>query len=113
MNKVILMGRLTRNPDIRVSQNDSASKIARFTIAVDRRFQKFVVTGRIQTGSYTKQDGTKVYTKDVVVEEVEFAESKSSSASGAEAAGRPNPANAVEGFMNIDDSVEDEGMPFN
>ncbi|HAZ91050.1 MAG TPA: single-stranded DNA-binding protein [Eubacterium sp.] len=144
MNKVILMGRLTRNPDIRVSQNDSASKIARFTIAVDRRFQKnndgqtadfiscvafgktaefiegyghqgtkFVVTGRIQTGSYTKQDGTKVYTTDVVVEEVEFAESKSSSASGAEAAGRPNPANAVEGFMNIDDSVEDEGMPFN
>lgn len=109
MNKVILMGRLTRNPEIRYSQNDSSMAIARFTLAVDRRFKrdneatadfigcvafgrqaefmskytrqgtKLCLEGRIQTGSYTKQDGTKVYTTDVVVENVEFAESKAAS----------------------------------
>lgn len=106
MNKVILMGRLTRNPEIRYSQGDNSMAIARFTLAVDRRvrrdsdvtadfigcvafgrtaefFDKYThqgskvcVEGRIQTGSYTRQDGTKVYTTDVVVENVEFAESK-------------------------------------
>ena len=107
MNKVILMGRLTRDPDIRSSQSDNPITVARFTIAVDRRFKrdsdqsadfiscvafgktaeffdKFVkqgtkvcVEGRIQTGSYTNRDGQKVYTTDVVVENAEFAESKS------------------------------------
>ena len=106
MNKVILMGRLTRDPDVRYSQGESATAVARFTLAVDRRFRrdgdtsadfigcvafgrqaefaekylrqgtKIAITGRIQTGSYTNRDGQKVYTTDVVVEEQEFAESK-------------------------------------
>lgn len=106
MNKVILMGRLTRNPEIRYSQNDSSMSVVRFTLAVDRRFKrdneatadfiscvafgktaefmskytsqgtKLCVEGRIQTGSYQRPDGQKVYTTDVVVENVEFAESK-------------------------------------
>lgn len=106
MNKVILMGRLTRDPDVRYSQGEQAMAIARFTLAVDRRFKrdneqqadfiscvafgktgefieryahkgtKLVVEGRIQTGSYTNKDGVKVYTTDVVIENCEFAESK-------------------------------------
>ena len=108
MNKVILMGRLTRDPEVRYSQGDNAMAIARYTLAVDRRFNrgggdensadfigcvafgksaefaerylhkgtKLLVTGRIQTGSYTDKDGVKVYTTDVVVEDQEFAESK-------------------------------------
>ena len=77
---------------------------------------KIVVTGRIQTGSYTNKDGQRVYTTDVVVEEQEFAESKSA-ASGETAAytpSRPEPSAAAgDGFMNIPDGVEDEGLPFN
>lgn len=106
MNKVILMGRLTRDPEVRYSQGESSLAIARFTLAVDRRFKrqgeqdadfincvsfgktaefaekylhqgtKIAVTGRIQTGSYTNKEGQKVYTTEVVVEETEFAESK-------------------------------------
>ena len=108
MNKVILMGRLTRDPEVRYSQGANSLAIARYTLAVDRRFRregeatadfincvafgkqaefaerylrqgvKIAVTGRIQTGSYTNRDGQKVYTTDVVVEEQEFAESKGS-----------------------------------
>ena len=109
MNKVILMGRLTRDPDVRYSQGENATAVARFTLAVDRRFSrrdgentadfigcvafarqaefaekylrqgpKVVLTGRIQTGSYTNRDGQKVYTTDVVAEDLEFAESKPS-----------------------------------
>ncbi len=111
MNKVILMGRLTRDPEVRYSQGDSASAVARYTLAVDRRFRrdgeasadfincvvfgkqaefaerylrqgvKIAVTGRIQTGSYTNRDGQRVYTTDVVIEEQEFAESKGTGAS--------------------------------
>ena len=77
---------------------------------------KLVVSGRIQTGSYTNKDGQKVYTTDVVVDDQEFAESKSSAASN-EAAytpSRPQPSAEVgDGFMNIPDGVEDEGLPFN
>lgn len=129
MNKVILMGRLTDEPKITRSNQ---SVVARYTLAVDRRYKKegeqqsadfiscvafgktaefvesyfhkgtkMVLEGRIQTGSYTKQDGTKVYTTDVVVEAVEFAESKN--ASGA----KPT----TEDFVTIDDSI-DEGLPF-
>ena len=106
MNKVILMGRLTRDPDVRYSQGENATAVARYTLAVDRRFRrdgdqtadfigcvafgrqaefaekylrqgtKIAITGRIQTGSYTNKDGVKVYTTEVVVEEQEFAESK-------------------------------------
>jgi single-strand DNA-binding protein len=142
MNKVILMGRLTRDPEVRMS-GDTA--VARFSLAVDRRFKKdgeqaadfincvafgktgefiekyghkgtkFVVEGRILTGSYTNKDGQKVYTTDVVVEQVEFAESKNSAGEGgySQAAGRPEPSAEGDGFMNIPDGVEDEGLPFN
>ena len=113
MNKVILMGRLTRDPEVRYSAGESGTAIARYTLAVDRRFKrdgeatadfiscvsfgrtaefaekyfrqglKIIVSGRIQTGSYTNRDGQKVYTTEVVVEEQEFAEGKNSSQQGA------------------------------
>ena len=151
MNKVILMGRLTRDPDVRYSQSSTGSMaVARYTLAVDRRRSrtsgdnseqtadfiscvafgrsgefaekylhqgtKVVITGRIQTGSYTNKDGQKVYTTDVVVEEQEFAESKSSAAANGAAytPSRPEPSQAAgDGFMNIPDGVDDEGLPFN
>lgn len=139
MNKVILMGRLARDPEVRYSQGAQPLAIARYTLAVDRRGSKqgeqsadfinciafgksgefaekylhqgtkIVVTGRIQTGSYTNRDGQKVYTTDVVVEEQEFAESKKNTQPTPE----PAPAGGYEGFMNIPDGVEDEGLPFN
>ena len=120
MNKVILMGRLTRDPEVRYSQGEQATAVARYTLAVDRRFRrdadqqtadfigcvafgklgefaerylrkgtKVVVSGRIQTGSYTNRDGQKVYTTDVVVEECEFAESKNA---GGESSGGFTPS---------------------
>ena len=148
MNKVILMGRLTRDPDVRVSTGERSMSIARYTLAVDRRGRrsdngeqtadfiscvafdraaefaekylhqgtKIVVSGRIQTGSYTNKDGQKVYTTDVVIEDQEFAESKSVGANNAGAApdGRPLTAAAsADGFMNLPTGVEDEGLPFN
>lgn len=109
MNKVILMGRLTRDPDVRYSAGENATAVARYTLAVDRRFKrdgentadfiscvafgrsaefaekylrqgiKIAVTGRIQTGSYTNREGVKVYTTEVIVEDQEFAESKAAS----------------------------------
>ncbi len=138
MNKVILMGRLTRDPEVRYSQGENSMAIARYTIAVDRRVRrdgdqqtadfincvafgrsgefaekyfhkgiKIAVTGRIQTGSYTNKDGQRVYTTDVIVEEQEFAESKSASASNAGAAG-----SAIgDGFMNLPDGIDEE-LPF-
>lgn len=150
MNKVILMGRNTRNPEIRYTQGEDSKTVARFTLAVDRRYKqegqqsadfisciafgktaefmerytrqgtKLVVEGRIQTGNYTNRDGNKVYTTDVVVENVEFAESKNASESNqsqntqnGSSPSRPAPAMSMtEGFMNIPDGVEDEGLPF-
>ena len=145
MNKVILMGRLTRDAEVRYSQGDASTAVARFSLAVDRRFRrdgdeqtadfincvafgrtgefferfgrkgtKFLVEGRIQTGSYTNRDGQKVYTTDVVVEQVEFAESKASSDnSGYVPADRPSPSGAAgDGFMNIPDGIDEE-LPFN
>ena len=154
MNKVILMGRLTRDPEVRYSQGESSTAIARYTLAVDRRFRrngdgeqnadfigcvafgrsaefaekyfrqglKVIVTGRIQTGSYTNKDGQKVYTTDVVVEDQEFAESKASSDSyaaahprteAAPATSMPSPSAAsADGFMNIPDGIDEE-LPFN
>ncbi|MBQ6844033.1 MAG: single-stranded DNA-binding protein [Agathobacter sp.] len=145
MNKVILMGRLTRDAEVRYSQGDASTAVARFTLAVDRRFKrdnddqsadfigcvafgktgeflerygrkgtKFLVEGRIQTGSYTNKDGQRVYTTDVVVENLEFAESKASSDnSGYVPANRPSPSGAAgDGFMNIPDGIDEE-LPFN
>ena len=172
MNKVILMGRLTRDPDIRYTQGDNSMAVARYTLAVDRRRTnaegqreadfiscvafgrqaefaerylhqgtKIAATGRIQTGSYTNKDGQKVYTTDVVIEEQEFAESKSASENrsgssyggyngggynnsgfgggGYQNSDRMNNASSApagegfEGFMNIPEGVDDDGLPFN
>ena len=148
MNRVILMGRLTRDPEVRYSQGERSMAIARYTLAVDRRGRrnqdgneqtadfinivafdragefaekylrkgtKVVVTGRIQTGSYTNKDGQKVYTTDVVVEECEFAESKNAAGdnSGFTPSDRPSPSSAAgDGFMNIPDGIDEE-LPFN
>ena len=146
MNKVILMGRLTRDPEVRYSQGSEPLAVARYTLAVNRRFKrqgdqdadfigcvafgktgefaekyfrkglKIVITGRIQTGSYTNRDGQKVYTTDVVVEDQEFAESKNASSEntggGFAPMDRPSPSAAGDGFMNIPDGIDEE-LPFN
>ena len=158
MNKVILMGRLTRDPDIRYSAGENSTAVARYTLAVDRRFKRdgdqsadfiscvafgrsaefaekyfhqgirIVVSGRIQTGSYTNRDGNKVYTTDVVVEDQEFAESKNASAENSagftpsyqqpsyqqpSAPSAPSPAPAcADGFMYFPDGIDEE-LPFN
>jgi len=134
MNKVILMGRLTRDPEVRYSNSGTA--IVNYTLAVDRTYKrdnepsadflkcigfgqtaefaekyfhkgiKIAVTGRIQTGSYTNREGQKVYTTDIVVESQEFAESKSASS----ASTQPTPAPS-DGFMNIPDDIDEE-LPF-
>lgn len=139
MNKVILMGRLTRDPEVRYTQGDNAMAIARYSLAVDRRFKrdgetdadfincvafgksgefaekylkkgtKIAVVGRIQTGSYTNKDGQKVYTTDVVVEEQEFAESKNS---GFSDNNQSASANKNTDFMSIPDGIDEE-LPFN
>lgn len=138
MNKVILMGRLTKDPDIRYTQGSNPICVARYTLAVDRRFHKegeqtadfincvvfgkgaefaqkylfrgtkIVVSGRIQTGSYTNKEGQKVYTTDVIVEEQDFAESKSSGKAN-EKTETPPPE---EDFMSIPDGMEQEELPF-
>ena len=122
MNKVVLMGRLTRDPEVRYSQGENALAIARYTLAVDRRFKRdgeasadfiscvvfgksaeftekyfrqgmrITISGRIQTGSYTNKEGVKVYTTEVVVEEQEFAESKAASESNGGFQSTPAPA---------------------
>ena len=163
MNKVILMGRLTRDPEVRYSQGERSMAIARYTLAVDRRGRRsqdgdqgqtaavinivafdragefaekyfrqgmrVLVSGRIQTGSYVNKDGQKVYTTDVIVEDQEFADSKNQGGDSGFGGGsyggnnnrssyqqgtRPAPSSAIgDGFMNIPDGVEDEGLPFN
>ena len=159
MNKVILCGRLTRDPEVRYSQGAEPMAIARYTLAVDRRRTrsndpneqtadfisivafgkagefaekylkkgtKMLITGRIQTGSYTNKDGVKVYTTEVVVEDQEFAESKNNASNGGNfdysansapapasaPSNDPTPAAAGDGFMNIPEGIEEE-LPFN
>ena len=135
MNSVQLIGRLTRDTEIRYT--DGGASIARFGLAVDRRFKqengadadfinivsfgktaefiekyfhkgmKIALNGRIQTGSYTDKDGKKVYTTDIVAENVEFCESKGTSSNN------DAPAPASDGdFMSVPDGIEDE-LPFN
>lgn len=78
-----------------------------------RQGMRVLISGRIQTGSYTNKDGVKVYTTDIVVEDQEFADSKGSDAAGESRQERPEPSTIGDGFMNIPDGVEDEGLPFN
>lgn len=132
MNKVILMGRLTRDPEVRYSQSENGTTVAKYSLAVDRRFSrdgeasadfincvvfgkgaeftekylrkgtKIAITGRIQTGSYTDKDGKKVYTTDIIVEEQEFAESKANNSDNAA------PQTSFDGFNNIPDGIDEE-----
>lgn len=145
INSVNLTGRLTRDPDVRYT--DGGKSIARFTLAVDRRFKqdggptadfpscvafgktaefieryfsqgmKLELTGRIQTGSYTNKDGVKVYTTDVIAEQVGFGESKSASQDCQDRGARTEPGGGFgpedgDGFMNIPDGLDEE-LPFN
>ena len=143
MNKVILIGRLTKDPEIRYSQGASSTCIARYTLAVDRKFKqegqptadfinciafgklgefaekylhkgmKIAVVGRIQTGSYTNKDGNKIYTLDVIIESQEFAESKAANQSHT-GNSQPAPAGPVDGDGFM--NIPDdiaEELPFN
>lgn len=136
---MILMGRLCADTEVRYSQNENQTAVARYRLAVDRRFKregdqtadfipcvafgkaaqfaeyylhrgtKIIITGRIQTGSYTNKDGQKIYTTDVVVEDQEFAESKgASSGNGGTAPQAADP----DGFMSLPDGIDEE-LPFN
>ena len=139
MNKWLGIGRLTRDPEVRYTQGDKPMAIARYTLAVDRRYKKegeqsadfipcvafgktaefvekyckkgtkLAVSGRIQTGSYTNREGQKVYTTEVMIEEQEFAESKGSAQKQ-----NTQPAkeeDGMDGFMNIPDGLDEE-LPF-
>ena len=138
MNKIILVGRLTRDPEIRYSEQNNTA-VARYTLAVDRPFKrdgepqadflrcvafgkvaefaerymckgiKIAVTGRIQTGSYTNRDGQKVYTTDEVVESQEFCERKAEPTTVPSA---PPSINPDDRFMDIPDGIDEE-LPFN
>ena len=135
MNKVILLGRLVRDPEIRYSAGAESKAVAKFTLAVDRAYkkegeqsadfinctafgksaefaekyfrkgQKILVEGRWQTGSYEK-DGHKYYTNDCIVERFDFADSKKDSETGAPA------SDSGDGFMNIPEGLDEE-LPFN
>ena len=136
MNRVILIGRTTKDAEVRYAQGSNTA-VAKFSLAVDRKFKKdgeptadfinctafgktaeviekyvhkgtkIAVTGRIQTGSYTNKDGQRVYTTDVMLEELEFCESKNNQNNS-----QPAPKPSPDGFMNIPDGVDDE-LPFN
>lgn len=139
MNKVVLMGRLTKDPDVRYSQGNNPMAIARYTLAVERKFKrdgepnadfinciafgkngefaekylhkgmKILIEGRWQSGSYTNRDSQKVYTNDCVVESCEFAESKNANQSERP---QPMPQTGSDGFMSIPDGIDEE-LPFN
>ena len=139
MNRVILCGRLVRDAEVKYSQGEKTMAVAKFTLAVDRKFKKdgeqnadfinctafgkvaeviekyvtkgtkIIVEGRWQTGSYTNKDGNKVYTNDCMVENIEFCESKSSQQAQNNA---PQSNTDSDGFMNVPSGLEDEGLPF-
>lgn len=143
MNKIILMGRLTRDPEIRYSQGENSMAVGRFSIAVDRKYQrdediktdffncitfgklaefvekylkkgiKIVVTGRIQNNNYTNKNGEKVYSIQIIADEIEFAESKAASQRNNADNSQPSSALDVttDGFMSIPAGFND--LPFN
>jgi single-strand DNA-binding protein len=141
MNKAILIGRLTKDPEIRYSQGENATAIAQFTLAVDRKFKKageqeadfigckafgkpaefvvkyfkqgmkMVLVGHIQTGSYTNKDGVKVYTTDIIADEIEFAESKGNGGNSSNSNTKPQ-GTINEGFTDLG-NVDSDSLPFN
>ena len=145
MNKVILMGRLTRDPDVRRANNEEATAVSRWTLAVNRRVAKnekennadfisciafgrqaefvekyfrqgmrMILSGHILTGSYVNKDGKKVYTTDIVAEEIEFAESKGKS-NNPSTSGNMGQAADHNGFVSLSDfeGEDDDSLPFN
>lgn len=143
-NKIILMGRLTKDPEIRYSQGENQIAIARFSLAVNRRWKRegepeadffnctvfgrqadfvekylrkgsqIVISGRVQNDNYTNKEGQKVYSVQIIVEEIDFAESKGASENHTSypAGTRPAPAEAAkDGFMTIPEGEEE--LPFN
>lgn len=140
MNKVILIGRLIKDPDIRTGTNDT--KIARYILAVNRKYRKnneptadfigcvalgkngefaekylhkgikIAVTGRIQTGSYTNRDGQRVYTTDILIEEQEFAESKKNQSEEQSQPPVPSSEQGADDFMSVPVITEDDELPF-
>lgn len=145
MNKIILMGRLTRDPETRYSQGENQTAIARFSLAVDRRFKrqgdaeadffnctafgrqaefvekylkqgtKILLTGRVQNDNYTNRNGEKVYSVQIIAEEIEFAESRNAQGNAGASFQNPmpNPVQAADdGFLNIPNGIEEE-LPFN
>ena len=150
MNKVILMGRLVRDPEVRYTQAENPMAVSRYTLAIDRRGIKkkegdqkpetdfinciafgksgefaekyfhrglrVLVSGRIQTGSYVNKDGQKVYTTDIIVDDQEFADSKNQNAENGGAGNNQQGTGSAasgDGFMNMPNGAEDEGLPFN
>lgn len=141
MNKVIIIGRFTRDPEVRYTANNTC--YVSFSVAIDRRYKqdgqptadfprviawgktaefiekyfhkgmKIAIDGRIQTGSYTNKDGQTVYTTDIVAENVEFVESKGTSESNRSTGNAQSPSVTDDGWMNTPDGVDDEGLPFN
>lgn len=141
MNNVSLVGRLTKDPEMRYTAGENSIAVAKGSIAVDRKFKRdgeqtadfinylafgktaeFIekyffkgmrmgLNGHIQTGSYTNKDGVKVYTTDVIADNVEFVESKQNNS--APAGNKNNNAVGTDDFMNIPDGIEDGGLPFN
>ena len=142
MNKVILIGRFVRDPEVRYTSNDKCC--ANFSIAVDRKYKqegqpeadfprvitwgktaefiekyfrkgmKIGIEGRIQTGSYKNKDGNTVYTTDIIADSVEFVESKSASSnSNSSKPAESKPKIDEDGWMSIPEDVDDEGLPFN
>lgn len=137
LNKVFLLGRVTRDPEIRYATGENAIAIANYSLAVDRRGKdagtdfpnivafgkaaefvekyvhkgtKLVVEGRLQTDSYTDKDGHKVYTTKVIAESQEFAESKKTESEGGSSA---EPAQTdSDGFMNVPEGIGEEELPF-
>ena len=144
MNKVYLIGRLVRDPEVRYSQSNNGDIcVAKYTLAVNRRFKldnqpdadfinctafgkngefaekylvkgmKIAVVGEWRTGKYENKDGQTVYTNELYVMEHEFVESKSANEGNSAAAQLKTSAPSNDGFMNIPDSVDDSGLPFN
>lgn len=149
MNRVILMGRLTRDPEVRYSQGQKQMAIARYTLAVDRRGRKtedqqtadfipcvafdraaefaekyfhqgmrVLVSGRIQTGSYTNREGQRIYTTEVILDDQEFADSKNNEQNDPQynpptEDRRPQPTVSGDDFLSIPDGVDESGLPFN
>lgn len=136
MNKIILLGRLTRDPEVRYSQGENSMAIARFSLAVNRRYKregepeadffnctafgkqaefvekylkqatKILLSGRVQNDNYTNKEGQKVYSVQIMIEEIEFAESKATSDNN-----NTIPSQSQDGFMHIPEGLEEE-LPF-